>query len=548
MNQHNGSQSNPNHVALKSPSHQSVGVALNHTNGNGTHVPDRNGSAFNGNGRINGKPSQNQAEFDQPVILRQSHHWSRGILWGIMGITTFLVIWASVAKIEQAVPAQGKLEPQGTVQDIQAPISGVVKEIYVKDGQRVKKGDVLIRLDPTADKAKLASLTKIRDTLTKENEFYRSAIRNPTISLNPPPGTQVVLSSELPSLIKSRADLIAENQFYQSRINDNPLSASLSPEQQQRMRFATAELNSRIASAESEIEQLQKRVTQNQSQLDNARQRWEVEQKILSDLEPLVREGGFSRIQYTKQQSEVGTRKAEVEQLTDEKLRLELDIAQAREQLANTKALTKKELTDLMAANNKQINDIDARIDSIKRQLRETIVANEKKIAEIDSQLKQAEVTLAYQELKAPVDGTVFDLQPSSPGFVTNSTEPILKIVPDDALVAKVNITNKDIGFVRKDMDVDVRIDAFPFSEFGDIKGKLEWIGSDALPPDQIHQYYRFPAKIKLDQQTLVVSDKKIPLQSGMSISANIKVRDRTVMSIFTDLFSQQTESLKNVR
>ncbi len=314
------------------------------------------------------------------------------------------------------------------------------------------------------------------------------------------------------------------------------------------MRFATAELNSRIASAESEIEQLQKRVTQNQSQLDNARQRWEVEQKILSDLEPLVREGGFSRIQYTKQQSEVGTRKAEVEQLTDEKLRLELDIAQAREQLANTKALTKKELTDLMAANNKQINDIDARIDSIKRQLRETIVANEKKIAEIDSQLKQAEVTLAYQELKAPVDGTVFDLQPSSPGFVTNSTEPILKIVPDDALVAKVNNTNKDIGFVRKDMDVDVRIDSFPFSEFGDIKGKLEWIGSDALPPDQIPQYYRFPAKIKLDQQTLVVSDKKIPLQSGMSISANIKVRDRTVMSIFTDLFSQQTESLKNVR
>lgn len=548
MNQHNGSKFNPNSIALNSPSNPSAGVALNNGNGNGTSLNGNNGTPLNGNGRVKGKHSQNQPHFDQPVILRQSNHWSRGILWGIMGITTFLVIWASVAKIEQAVPARGKLEPQGKVQNIQAPIAGVVQEIYVKDGQSVKKGDVLLRLDPTADKAKLASLTKIRDTLTKENEFYRSALNNPTVSLNPPPEAQVVLSSELPSLIKSRADLIAENQFYQSRINDNPLSANLNPEQQQRMRFATAELNSRIASAQSEIEQLQKRVSQNQSQLENAKKRWEVEQKILSDLEPLVNEGGFSRIQYTKQQSEVGTRKAEVEQLTDEKLRLELDIAQAREQLANTKALTKKELTDLMAANNKQINDIDARISSIKRQLREMIVANEKKIAEIDSQLKQSEVTLAYQELKAPVDGTVFDLKPSSPGFVTNSNEPILKIVPSDALVAKVDITNKDIGFVTEGMLVDVRIDSFPFSEFGDIKGKLEWIGSDALPPDQIHQYYRFPAKIKLDQQTLAVNDKKIPLQSGMSISANIKVRDRTVMSIFTDLFSQQTESLKNVR
>jgi hemolysin D len=258
--------------------------------------------------------------------------------------------------------------------------------------------------------------------------------------------------------------------------------------------------------------------------------------------------GGFSRIQYTKQQSEVGTRKAEVEQLNDEKIRLELDIAQAKEQLANTKALTKKELTDQIAVNNKQINEADSKIDSIKRQIRETILANEKKIAEIDSQLKQAEVTLDYQELKAPVDGTVFDLKPSAPGFVTNSTEPILKIVPADALVAKVDITNKDIGFVKEGMRVDVRIDSFPFSEFGDVKGELDSIGSDALPPDQIHQYYRFPAKVKLDQQSLVVNGKKVPLQSGMSVSVNIRVRDRTVLSIFTDLFTSQTDSLKTVR
>lgn len=545
MNRHNGSNLDQNNqIALKPPSvpSQPHQVALTHTNGNGA------SSNGNGNGKSNGSRPNGQAEFDQPVILRQPQYWSRGIIWAIMAVTTFGVIWACVAKIEEAVPAQGKLEPQGKVQEIQAPVAGVVKELNVRDGQSVKKGDLLLRLDPTADKAKLASLNQIRTKLLQENQFYRSALRNPTSALTPPSQTQVELSSELPSLIKSREALMAENQFYQSRIDDNSRSGNLNAEQRQRMQFATAELNSRIAAAESEVAQLKKRIDQNESQLANSKERLKTEQKILNDLEPLVRVGGFSRIQYTKQQSEVGTRQAEVQQLTDERLRLELDRAKAREQLENTKALTKKELTDLIATNNKQINDIDSKLDSLKRQLRETIVANDKKISEIDSQLKQAEVTLNYQELRAPVGGTVFDLKPAATGFVTNSTEPILKIVPEDTLIAKVDITNKDIGFVKEGMPVDVRIDSFPFSEFGDVKGELVGIGSDALPPDELHRFYRFPAKIKLKQQFISLNDRKVPLQSGMSVSVNIKVRDRTVMSIFTDLFQSKTDSLKTVR
>ena len=131
---------------------------------------------------------------------------------------------------------------------------------------------------------------------------------------------------------------------------------------------------------------------------------------------------------------------------------------------------------------------------------------------------------------------------------MTNSTEPILKIVPDDALTAKIFITNRDIGFVKEGMIVDVRIDSFPFSEFGDVKGELVWIGSDVLPQDQILNMYTFPAKIRLDRQSIVINGRTVPLQSGMSVSANMKVRNRTVMSIFTDLFTQKVESLKSVR
>jgi HlyD family secretion protein len=150
--------------------------------------------------------------------------------------------------------------------------------------------------------------------------------------------------------------------------------------------------------------------------------------------------------------------------------------------------------------------------------------------------------------LKAPVSGTIFELKPSAPGFVINTTDALLKIVPDDTLVAKVYLTNKDIGFVKEGMPVDVRIDSFPYSEFGDVKGKLTWIGSDALPPDQIRPFYSFPAKVKLDRQSIVINGRTVYLQSGMSISTNIRVRQRTVMSIFTDLFTEKTDSLKNVR
>jgi HlyD family secretion protein len=185
MNPNNGSKLNQQ-ITVTSPPvpNQPSDVIASQSNGNGS-KSNGNGSKSNGNGK-----------FDQPVILRQSHNWSRGILWTIMGVTTSAIIWASVAKIEEAVPAQGKLEPQGAVNEVKAPVNGVVKEIYVKDGQRVKQGDLLLRLDPTAAQAQLASLSKVRTALIKENQFYRSAMSNPTSSALAQPETRTAATSK----------------------------------------------------------------------------------------------------------------------------------------------------------------------------------------------------------------------------------------------------------------------------------------------------------------------------------------------------------------
>lgn len=523
---------------------------MSHANGNGQTPPpspENNGETSPLAGVTNPDPKKGQLavttnddairEFEQPVVLRQSPFWSRAIIWGIAGVTLFALGWAWFAKIDEAVSAQGKLEPQGAVKEVQAPVSGVVEEVQVEDGEMVEQGEVLMTFDQTAPAAELESLSKIRAALAQENEFYRSQLNGsdtiPTFAdLNIPP--------DLRQLTTNRVALFAENQLYRRLLEGRTSDPALSLEQQDRLRAGVANLQSRTAERRLEIEQLSQQRAQVRLQLENAREITAVNQRILADIEPLYQEGGVARIQFLRQQQEVNTAQTNVNRLVEEEKRLELAIQQAREQLQNTIASSREEILGQIEANQQRIAEIDSQLGRVMRQ-------NEQRLAEIDSQLRQAELTLDYQELRAPVSGTVFDLQVGEDSVVNNS-EMVLKLVPGEGLIAKVFITNRDIGFVEAGMPVDVRIDSFPYSEFGDIKGEVISIGSDALPPDEIYNYYRFPAEIRLDSQQLNIRGQEITLQSGMSVSVNIKVRDRRVIDIFTGLFRDKVDSLQQVR
>jgi HlyD family secretion protein len=317
---------------------------------------------------------------------------------------------------------------------------------------------------------------------------------------------------------------------------------NLSGDQQDRLQANQAELGSRSQAAEANIAQLTEQLNQTRTRRAGRLESLEINRRILNDIKDVAEQGGISRIQFLKQQEEVKATESEIRQLEQEELRINASISEGRSRLTNTFDTTRKELTVQIADNTKRISEIDS-------QFTKALVDNSKRLAEVDGQIKQAQVSLQYQELRAPASGTVFELK-AGLGYVanTNTTESVLKIVPDDQLVAKVYITNQDIGFVKEGMPVDVRLDSFPFSEFGDVKGKLSWIGSDALPPDQANPYYRFPAKVEIEKQSLKINDREIRLQSGMSLTANIKIRDRTVISLFTDFFVKNTESLKFVR
>ncbi len=480
--------------------------------------------------------------FDQPVILKQSSRWSHAIVWSIIGVTTFSLAWACLYKIEEAVSATGKLEPQGAVQDVDAPVSGVATEVLVKDGDSVRQGDLLVRLDPEAAESEVQQLGEVKDSLVRENQFYRAHLSG----LSPdqiPSAIELELPPEVLLLTSDRMALLDENQLYATLLAGGGVE-NLTPAQQIRLSTLQSEAQSRISSADLEIEGIRRQMRQTEGQIASAERTLAIEQQILDDITPLVEEGALSPLQLRRQEVETLTRNAELDRLTQERRVLESQIAQAQQQLTNTVALTRSDILNRIAENDKRIAEIDSN-------LTQRIVANDRQISELSSQLSQANLTLQYQEIRAPIDGIVFDLQAQAEGFVNvNAQEPVLKIVPDDALVASVFITNQDIGFVEVGMPTDVRIDSFPFSEFGDLEGELIWIGSDALPPDQQENrpVYTFPAKVEISEQFLNVNGRPIFLQSGMSISVNIKTRKRRVITLFTDLFSRKVDTLRQTR
>ena len=169
-------------------------------------------------------------------------------------------------------------------------------------------------------------------------------------------------------------------------------------------------------------------------------------------------------------------------------------------------------------------------------------------LADLNSKLTESRVNNRYQAIRSPVDGVVFDLKPTGPGFVGQGSEPVMKIVPFNALKAKVEVESAKIGFVRVGQSVDLSIDSFPASDFGVLSGRVKTIGSDALPPDQLKQTYRFPVEVQLGSQALrLKSGQLLPLQVGMSLTANIKLRKVTYLQLLLSDFKDKTNSLKEI-
>ena len=179
----------------------------------------------------------------------------------------------------------------------------------------------------------------------------------------------------------------------------------------------------------------------------------------------------------------------------------------------------------------------------------------EKRVTELEYEIKQLEANIkeiqfneAATNLRSPVKGRVFNLSAISTGYAATLGETLLNIVPDGEVEAKIYISNKDIGFVKPNMDAEIRLDAFPFTQYGSLKGKVLSIGDEVLPPDQINAMPRFPAYVRLNKQKLTKGNEVFDLRSGYSVTVNLVVRNKRIISLFIDPINEAIDNLRGIK
>ena len=186
--------------------------------------------------------------------------------------------------------------------------------------------------------------------------------------------------------------------------------------------------------------------------------------------------------------------------------------------------------------------------------LRGRIEANLRQISDLEAQIRQARLQMQYGELRATTAGVVFDLVVGR-GSVVEAAKPMLKLVPGDALEAKVYIPSKAIGFLAAGQPAELSLDTFPAHDYGYVQATVLRIGSDALTPEEMQAtlgsdasglYY--PAVLRLKRQSLQAGSRAVPLKAGMSLTADIRLRQRTFAQMMGGMFSDKRRELERLR
>ena len=151
------------------------------------------------------------------------------------------------------------------------------------------------------------------------------------------------------------------------------------------------------------------------------------------------------------------------------------------------------------------------------------------------------------ETLVAPIKGVVFDLTVRE-GEIATPARPTLKLIAPGKLNAKISITPLDIGFVDVGMPVEIRVNSYPFTEYGSIMGKIVSISAYAFPPDNSNPQERFKATVELDTDVMVKDGEQLRLQPGMAITGLIKLGKQPVISIITDRFNAFFDSASKIR
>lgn len=404
-------------------------------------------------------------------------------------LALMVLIIGLVGHLDIVVTTKGKFVPNNRVKIVQSAITGVVKDIFVHDGEHVTAGTVLMDLDATQAGA---------DTVNAHEEEMFSAL------------AAARAQSLLTALKQGKAPQVPK------------VPGILAEKQAEAQMFADGqyrEFEDKKAEAEAELLQHKADLESTLHDIGRLRQTAPMARQQANDYKALVKNKYVSQVDYLdKEQSAIQE---------------ESDLA-AKQSYAD-------ELSDAIAAQAAQIASLASQF---KREQLDAFDQQTEKFEEARNAELKAITRQRLMTLYAPVNGTIQQLSIHTLGGVVTVAQSLMEIVPDDGLEIEVDIDNKDVGFVKSGQDAIVKIDAFPYTRYGYLTGRVDFVSNDAV--ENKKNGLSFVAHIGLHSQHIEIKNQTIRLTPGMAVTAEIKTGRRSVLGYFLDPVMQTAqESLR---
>ncbi len=420
------------------------------------------------------------ADFSPEIVkaqIRPPSPLPRAVLYAFLALFGSMAIWASVGRLDIVAVTQGKLVPQSFLKIVQPAEPGIVRDILVQEGDLVKEGQVLARMDTRLSEADLRILHA--ELARRDLQLRRIDAELTGTPLTRRQGDGVELYAQIDAQHRAR------RQAYQDALGAE--------------RAVLAKAKQDLQSAA------------------------EVESK-LKQTAPIFREQARAWDQLAKE-GYAGRLLALDRQRTS--IEAEQDLAAQAHAVAGLKATieqAEKRIAQIQSGYRQQLHN--ERVEAEAAQMR--------LVQDRDKQQHRH----ALLELKAPQTGVVKDLATHTPGTVVAPGTILLKLVPqDEPLIAEVWVNNADAGFVQEKQKARVKLAAYPFQKYGMLDGEVRHIGADAQERNdnaagrqtQV-QDAAYRAQIRLDMRHLESQGQRLRLVPGMLVNAEIHIGSRTVL------------------
>ena len=422
------------------------------------------------------------------MTVRQSLR--RNLLFGLCAVAVLAALvfgWGTLTEISGAIIAPGKLVADTNVKKVQHPTGGVVGDLRVKDGDRVKKGEVVVRLDETQARANLAIVTKALDEM---------AARQARLEAERDGAASVVFSA---ALVGHKDDSeVAQTMASEQRLFE--LRRAAREGQKAQLHEQIEQLRQQIAGNEEQAAAKTKEIDWNQQELGGVRGLWK------DKLVP------FSRVTTLERDSA---------RLHGERGALTASIAQARGRISEIQLKILQVDEDLRTEVGKELAEIRAK----RAELVERRVAQEDQLRRVD--------------LVAPQDGTVFQRSVHTVGGVIQAGEVLMLVVPDsDELIIEAKVAPQDVDQVRIGQPAVVQFGAFNRRTTPELNGEVIGLGADITQDERKNETY-YAVRIRIPEKEMARLEGLQPM-AGMPVEVFIQTSPRTVLSYLTKPLREQ--------